>query len=567
MSKIIVYQLFPRLFGNTKAICVPNGSLQENGVGKFDDITLTAITAIKRLNVSHIWLTGILEHASTTDYSAFGIASVEHSLVKGKAGSPYAVRDYYDVSPDLANDVPNRMSEFIRLVERCHSLGLEVIIDFVPNHLFRQYASDAKPEKVVDFGAYDTPTIPFSPQNNFYYLPQTHFISPVKGAYKEVPARATGNNYFLPHPTPDDWYETVKLNYGIDYLNKNTAHFDPVPDTWHKMLDVLTFWADKGVDGFRCDMIEMVPVAFWVWVIPQMKAQKRLTFIAEIYKPEFYRDYLKSGFDYLYDKVGLYDTLKKVSRGDRPASDISHCWQCLGDLQPVMLNFLENHDEQRIASDFFLGNPLRALPALVVSACLNTAPFMLYSGQEFGERGMDVEGFSTLDGRTSIFDYWSVDTLKRFNNNGQFHAALLSDSEKEVYNLYIKFFTLLSSSPAITSGATYDLVYANMFHDHFNSDKHFAFLRHAKTPSEETLLIAVNFCDHPADLRIRIPEHAFQYLHIPNNVLLPDCVLFGSEDSIERTGMPLLGNTNPFPIHLSAYGAVVIRFHPFIPTQ
>jgi glycosidase len=330
------------------------------------------------------------------------------------------------------------------------------------------------------------------------------------------------------------------------------------------MLEILTFWADKGVDGFRCDMAEMVPVAFWTWVIPRVKMRKsHPIFIAEIYKKECYRDYIKSGFDYLYDKVGLYDTLKSVSRGECSASHISHCWQDLGDLQPYMLNFLENHDEQRIASDFFLNNPFKVIPALVVSTCLNTAPFMLYAGQEFGERGMEGEGFSTLDGRTTIFDYWSVDTLRRFNHHGQFHAELLSDFEKQLYHHYIKLFSLLSSSPALTSGATYDLGYANMHNGCFNPDKHFAFLRHVKIPTDETLLIAANFSDSPADLRIHIPKHAFAHLQIPDHALFSDVLLFDSQHPVNRTLEPqVLSSITLFSISLSPYDAVILRLIP-----
>ena len=517
-GKPIIYQLLPRLFGNENPACIPHGSLQENGSGKFNHITPAALAAIKRLGVTHLWLTGILEYATTTDYTQYGISLVDPSLVKGKAGSPYAIRDYYDVSPDLADDVPHRMNEFVELVARCHASGLKVIIDFVPNHLFRQYASDAKPLDVVDFGANDDPHTAFSPQNNFYYLLGTTFASPCKGEYREEPARATGNDCFVPNPGINDWYETVKLNYGVDVIHGGVSHFTPIPDTWYKMLDVLSFWTQKGVDGFRCDMAEMVPAAFWAWVIPQIKAQKKPPlFIAEIYRPELYRLYIESGFDYLYDKVGLYDTLKDILRGARPASDISYCWQQLGDLQPYMLHFLENHDEQRIASDFFLGDGFKALPALVVLTCLNTAPFMLYAGQEFGERGMDREGFSGVDGRTSIFDYWSVGSLRRFCNNGAYHAAQLTDSERRLYNLYTDLYSFIASSPALAIGATYDLVYANRHHGRFDPNKHFAFLRHVVGTEEEVLLVAVNFSDQSADVEIHIPPHAFEYLQIPHS--------------------------------------------------
>jgi len=556
---MLIYQLLPRLFGNRNSNCIPHGTIEENGVGKFADINLAALTSIKHLSVTHIWLTGILEHASTSDYSARGISPIDCSLVKGKAGSPYAIMDYYDVSPDLAQDVPRRMSEFEHLVERCHKVGLKVMIDFVPNHLFRQYASDAKPLGITDFGANDDQQLDFSPSNNFYYLNGAPFVSPVRSDYQEEPAKATGNDCFLPDPGVNDWYETVKLNYGVDYMHGHKAHFEPIPDTWLKMLDVLSFWADKGVDGFRCDMAEMVPAPFWAWVIPRIKSRKsHLIFIAEIYKTDYYPAYLKSGFDFLYDKVGLYDTLRAVLQGARPASDISPCWQHLGNMQPAMLNFLENHDEQRIASDFFVGNPFKAIPALVVSACLNTAPFLLYAGQEFGEKGMDNEGFSGVDGRTSIFDYWSVDTLRRYHNDGLYNLERFSDVEKKLYHLYIKLFALLSSSPAIAFGATHDLVYANQNNVRFNPNKHFAFLRHSKRPKEETLLIAVNFSDQPADMDIHIPKHAFEHLEIQDQRLVCGRVLFCTDDEVFPKTRVLFSSTSPVPVHLLAFGAVII---------
>ena len=534
-KKPVIYQLLPRLFGNTNRACIPNGSIQENGAGKFNDINSAALTAIKRLNVTHIWLTGILAHATTTDYTPFGLSPVDPSLVKGKAGSPYAIRDYYDVSPDLAVEVPNRMAEFTALVERCHTQGLKVIIDFIPNHVFRQYHSG--------LGKNDNPQIAFSPQNNFYYLPDTCFLPPVPSSYREKPAKVTGNDCFVPNPSINDWYETVKLNYGVDMQQGGVSHFDPIPDTWHQMREVLSFWAAKGVDGFRCDMAEMVPDAFWAWVIPQIKAtSNHPLFIAEIYRPELYRTFLKSGFDYLYDKVGLYDTLKAVLRGERPAADITHCWQQLGDLQPYMLNFLENHDEQRIASDFFMGDGFKALPALLVSMCLHNAPFMLYMGQEFGERGMDGEGFSGVDGRTSIFDYWSVGSLKRFCNDGKFNTEKLTDSERRLYSLYSQLCAVVAAHPALATGDTYDLVYANRHHNRFNPDKHFAFLRHLSGSEGEVLLIAVNFCDQPADIEVIIPPHAFEHLRIPTHENKPVTI----------------------PLQLSAWGAGILKIlkHP-----
>ena len=173
MSKIILYQIFTRLFGNDNTECVHNGSIEQNGCGKLADFTPEALEAIKRLGTTHVWYTGIIEHATQTDYSAQGIRPDHKATVKGKAGSPYAIKDYYDIDPDLATSVPNRMKEFTQLVKRTHDAGLKMIIDFVPNHVARCYHSDAKPKSVIDLGEKDDTSLFFSPKNNFYYLPGT----------------------------------------------------------------------------------------------------------------------------------------------------------------------------------------------------------------------------------------------------------------------------------------------------------------------------------------------------------------------------------------------------------
>ncbi|MDD2284650.1 MAG: alpha-amylase family protein, partial [Paludibacter sp.] len=411
MSKFIIYQVLPRLFGNHNTTNKPNGSLKENGCGKFNNFTSKALSEIKSLGVTHVWFTGVIEHATQTDYTTYGIRKDHPAIVKGKAGSAYAIKDYYDVDPDLAENVQDRMGEFERLVERTHKAGLKAIIDFVPNHVARQYASDAKPEGVRDLGETDLTDHAFHPNNNFYYLPGQPFHPQFDvDGYLEFPAKATGNDQFTAHPGINDWYETIKLNYGVDYMNNRQPYFDPVPDTWHKMLHILLFWAGKKIDGFRCDMAEMVPVEFWHWAIAKVKSNyPELIFIAEVYNPQEYRNFIfYGGFDYLYDKVGMYDLLRNITCHQHAATQITHAWQSLSGIEDKMLHFLENHDEQRIASDFFAGDPWKIIPALIVSATLTKAPFMLYAGQELGERGMDAEGFSGLDGRTTIFDYWGV---------------------------------------------------------------------------------------------------------------------------------------------------------------
>ena len=505
-----IYQVFTRLFGADKEVCIPSGTKQENGCGTMQDFTAKALEHIQALGCTHIWYTGIIEHASKTDYSAYGIPADNPDVVKGEAGSPYAIRDYYDVDPDLAKDPTKRIREFELLVERTHKAGLKVIIDFVPNHVARQYHSDAKPEGVHDLGEDDNKSCSFSPNNNFYYLPaeQLHLdniLSP--NTYKEVPAKATGNDNFTSWPDKNDWYETVKLNYGIDILGGRQGHFSPTPDTWHKMLDILFYWASKGIDGFRCNMAEMVPVEFWEWTLPQVKtAYPDIIFIAEVYNPDLYRDYIYRGhFDYLYDKVGLYDTLLNVCRGQSTQS-ITTCWQSVDDIRGHMLNFLENHDEQRLASDFLLGKAERALPAMLVSGLMPN-PFMLYFGQELGERGMDAEGYSGRDGRTTIFDYWSVPTIRRWRNKGHFDDKRLTTEELRLQQTYQR---ILQLREAAWAGSFYDLMYVNP-HLH----RQYAFVRHS---GKKFALIIANFSDSDETISLNIPQHFFDYTGVKEKV-------------------------------------------------
>lgn len=520
--KILIYQVLPRYFGNTKRGSVKNGSLSENGVGKFNHFTKAALEAIKSLGVTHVWYTGVLEHATQTDYSSYGILKDHPAVVKGKAGSPYAVKDYYDVDPDLAVSVPDRMKEFQNLVKRTHQQGLKVIIDFIPNHLARQYHSDAAPEGVADFGANDMKDWYFSPQNNFYYFPGQSFrgqFDLCAGAdepYEEMPVKVTGNDCFSACPSVNDWYETVKLNYGVDYQGCHTEYFDPIPDTWLKMREILLYWCAKGVDAFRCDMAEMVPAAFWAWVTKQVKTQyPDILFIGEVYNPGLYRQYLQSGFDYLYDKIGLYDSLKAVVQGYAPAFSLTRCWQSLGDIQEHMLNFLENHDEQRLASPFFAGDARKGLPALVVSATMNVNPFMLYCGQELGESGMYEEGFSGRDGRSTIFDYWCIDSVAAWNNKGKFNNEKLSDEQAWLRGQYQKILQVCQSEKAITQGQFYDLMYVNADRSRFDDTKLYAYMRKYKN---ELILVVANFGDKDAHASVRIPQHLFDFWQIkPQN--------------------------------------------------
>ena len=504
---MIIYQVLTRLFGNNETLLVPNGTKEQNGCGKMSDFTLKALEEIRSLGATHIWYTGIIEHATQTDYTSYGISPDHPDVVKGKAGSAYAIKDYYDVDPDLAEKVPARMKEFQNLVARSHKAGLKVIIDFVPNHVARQYHSDVCPEGTDDLGVGDDTNVPFSNQNNFYYLSgeALHLDNIKQGSsYSEFPAKATGNDVFCAWPGCNDWYETVKLNYGIDVCAGRVGHFSPVPDTWHKMLNILLFWAEKGIDGFRCDMAEMVPVEFWEWVIPQVKvAFPDILFIAEVYNPAEYRNYIHRGhFDYLYDKVGLYDTLKAVAQGSASAQSITSCWQQTDDIRMNMLNFLENHDEQRLASDFFVGDARKGRAPLLVSALMYKNPFMVYFGQELGERGMDEEGFSGRDGRTTIFDYWTVDTIRRWRNKGSFDGKLLSEEELLLRKFYASVLRLKEQEIAFSDGEFFDLMYKNP-HLHLQ----YVFARKGK---KNVFMVVANFSEKDQQVQINLPRHLFE---------------------------------------------------------
>ena len=502
MSKAIIYQLFPRWFANYNETRKYNGTKEENGCGRFVDINERALKAIVDLGATHVWYTGVIRHA-TAQYN-------HPAITKGKAGSPYAITDYYDVDPDLAKNESKRMEEFEDLVKRTHEAGLGVIIDFVPNHVSREYKSMCKPASVKDLGEGDHPEWAFSPLNDFYYLPGERFTmdKDLQG-YEEYPAKVTGNDCFTSHPSENDWYETVKLNYGVFYQGGMEKQFNPIPSVWPKMLDILLFWASKGVDGVRVDMAEMVPVEFFAWAIAQVKKKhKKFFFIGECYDPYKYDAYLAAGFDYLYDKVGMYEYLRGVTSKGWAADGITRQWMQHGDVRiNHMLYFLENHDEQRLASGFFCGDGRCAEPAMIVAATLNQCPLMIYSGQELGERGMDLEGFSGIDGRTTIFDYWGVKSMQAWANKGKFDGAKLLPEQKELRAFYQRLLTIARDDKAVQKGRMYDITYAQGVG--FDRQQHFAFLRSIKG---ETLLVVANFHDREQHVNVRIPNDAFVYL-------------------------------------------------------
>ncbi len=555
-EKLIIYQLFPRIFSNTNPNCVPWGTLAQNGSGKLNDFTPFVLEKIRELGVNCIWFTGIIEHATKTDFSEYGIIPDNPNVVKGEAGSPYAIKDYYDVDPALAESVPDRMKEFENLVKRVHDAGLRMLIDFVPNHTARVYHSDVAPEGVSDFGAGDNINMNFAPSNNYYYISNQQFYPAInlsaegETPYVEFPAKATGNDCFTAFCGEYDWYETVKLNYGHDY-NDHSDHFYPIPDTWNKMLHILKFWASKGVDGFRCDMVFMVPLPFWHWAIPQVKAEyPDVIFIGEIYDVGLYRPFLDYGcFDYLYDKVNLYDTLVNIEKNGFSAAQLTGCWQTVDGIGDRMLNFLENHDEVRFGSREFAGDSLRVIPSLVVSSMISKGPYMIYYGQELGEQARDNEGFAGDNNRTTIFDYWSVSTLRRWYNGGKCDDSLLSPHERWLRNVYKTVLNLCNSRVALREGDFFDLMYVNLQSDGFNPHSQFAFLRYK---DDDILLIVANFSATSASVKVNIPDVAFRMTGLEEREIVSRDLIWGKPHKIS------ISRHEPVSVFLSAEDALVL---------
>ena len=540
MGKVIIYQMLPRLWGNIGGKNIKNGTLKDNGCGKFSSIDTISLEYLRSLGVSHVWYTGIIRHATAEDSD--GCTPSPADWVKGRAGSPYSITDYYDVNPYLADEPENRMEEFHKLVERTHAAGLKVIIDFVPNHVARDYgrfaATHPAPTGMAALGESDDKSVHWKDSNDFFYYPGIPLALPIQNqTYMEMPAMASGNSY-TSSPGVNDWYDTIKLNY-----------CDTHTETWEKMYDIVNFWAGQGVDGFRCDMVELVPPAFFKWLISRIKKDRPdLLFVAEVYQKTLYSKYIREiGFDLLYDKSGIYDTLRAIVEKNakdsgvpvedwQSAKRITWNWQSLGDLQPYMLNFLENHDEQRFASDFFGCDARNSYAALYTALYLNNAPFMLYAGEEVGERGMDNEGFSGRDGRTSIFDWWAPSSLTRLYKYIHGEKEALAPEEETMLDTYRKALKFAAEDNAVSKGTVYDLCYCNYASDGFNPDRHFAFLRDFE---DETLLIVCNFSKNDAEMRISIPEHAFNWMKMPE-----------SEE---------FNHTTPVSVHVPATNGVIIK--------
>lgn len=580
-GKKVVYQVFTRLFGNTNTINKPWGTIEENGVGKFADFTDEALKEIKELGVTHIWYTGVPHHAVINDYTAYSISNDDPDVVKGRAGSPYAVKDYYNVNPDLAVDPENRLEEFKELIHRSHNNGLKVIIDIVPNHVARNYQGSVNLPGIEDFGASDDVSVVYDKDNNFYYNPNEEFKVPAwqdgylplggeenraaDGRFKEAPTKWTGNGSRLSQPDFNDWYETVKINYGVrpdgtkdfdelpnEYDKKDySVHFEfwknkEVPDSWKKFKNIALYWLDFGVDGFRYDMAEMVPVEFWSYMNSNIKVKKPEAFLlAEVYNPDLYRAYIHLGkMDYLYDKVELYDSIKHIMKGHGWTDHIPVVQDGLKDIEHQMLHFLENHDEQRIASPEFVGNAEKGKPAMVVSATISTSPTMIYFGQEVGEPGAENAGFGKPS-RTSIFDYIGVPHHQRWVNNKKFDGGQLTQKEKELRDFYKRLLNFTISSDALM-GEYQDIHFYNK--DNTENYNH-KVLSYVRWSADEKLIVVSNF---DAD-----QSYSFE-LKLPNSIVSEWQLKNGSYNLIEE----LYGEKNKELKVVNGQGFVNVELRP-----
>jgi glycosidase len=587
-GKIVVYQVFTRLFGNTNTTNTPWGTLEENGVGKFSDFTPRALEEIRNLGVTHIWYTGVPHHALVTDYTAYGISQDDPDVVKGRAGSPYAVKDYYNVNPDLAEDPARRLEEFKQLVDRTHKAGLKVLIDIVPNHVARRYEGGSTPPGQTPFGSGDDTTLEYARDNDFYYIPGQAFRVPEwKGGYRplggephplsdsrfeENPAKWTGNGSRLAQPDADDWYETVKLNYGVrpdgthDFEALPAGYSElghaahsafwadkDVPGTWEKFRDIALYWLDLGVDGFRYDMAEMVPVEFWSYLNSHIKNKNPDAFLlAEVYNPERYRDYIRVGkMDYLYDKVELYDSLKHIMKGYGWTDHIPVVQNGLKDIEHHMLHFLENHDEQRIPSPEFAGSAQMGKPAMVVSATLSTSPTMIYFGQEVGEPGAENAGFGKAS-RTSIFDYIGVPHLQRWVNGKKFDGGQLSQEEKELRDFYSRLLNFVIRSSALM-GAYEDIHYYNKEHTPGYDHRVYSFVRWSEG---ERLVILSNFDPEKSySLDLAIPPHIVGAWGLAPGDYPMEEMLYGAASPVLRVS----DGTGRVPLELGPLESVILK--------
>ena len=565
----VVYQLFVRHFSNHKAGGEPWGSRDANGCGTFAGVNDAALDALSQMGITHVWFTGVLRHATQTAHP--GLPADPACTVKGIAGSPYAVTDYFDVDPDLAEDPARRLDEFADLLRRCRRHGLVPLMDFIPNHVSRCYRSTVRPQS--SFGAGDDTAHFFRRDNAFYYLhpqnsdralqlPQGEF-TPERGH-----GRVTGNNAETWTPGACDWYETVKLNYGCDYTlgPAGVARMLPPcgaePRVWRIMNEVLAYWQELGVGGFRCDMAHMVPPTFWRWAI----ARARLRDEDAFFMAEGYNDHMKltggdvhdalldAGFNAVYDSPA-YDALRGICERGAWANDLDEANR--DHLKSFFrgVRYLENHDEQRLAAPCAWNGrgPAVARALMAAQYTATASPVLVYNGQECGEDASGPGGFGGDNGRTSIFDYTSLPHFRHWTAGGAFDGSAMTPQERALRGATVSVLRLLQH-PALSKGGFYGLNWANKETPGFGrvegeqTSGHYlyAYLRHYRK-AKATVLVVCNF--HPQQdftTCIHIPQNAQDWcakkpgVHTFRNLLDPAAPpLSATAAELDAGGLPV----------------------------
>ena len=587
-ARPVIYQMLPRLFGNTVETRLPGAPIEVNGCGKFNDIADAALNSLKDMGFSHIWLTGVLEQASGTSWP--GRPADAPDILKGVAGSPYAIKDYFDVCPDYAENPAERLREFKSLVARCHARGLKVIIDFVPNHVARSYESDVKPD--LSFGCDDNHSAFFDRDNHFYYLRSS---DPGGGPPLKLPTagmpgcsglfepetefgRVTGNNVVSWSPSIHDWYETVKLNYGHDFTSgRDTSHLpapdaspESVPRTWRTMDAILSYWQQTGVDGFRADMAHMIPIEFWRWSIRRARARNASVFFsAEAYDndPAKLTDghvldaLLEAGFDAVYDDPA-YDVLEGLYDSGKWANDLDALTFTGGKRFHHSLRYAENHDEVRLASPLEWGGHGMHVgrPVTAVLFGMGRGPLMLYSGQEVGEPAAGSAGFGGDNARTTIFDYWSMPEFAKWINDGRFDGGRLSEGQKDLRDWYGRLIHLMHE-PAFAKGEFYGLNHANKANPAFGrigdetASGHWLYSYLRRDPgSRQAFLVVANFhgSETLRDVKVIIPKHALQWLESSGAIEFEERLNPAWKIGMSASGLPSHGLPLPSLPPLSA---------------
>jgi glycosidase len=587
-GKKVVYQLVVRYFGNTGGANAFDGDLATNGCGKFADVNEAAVAALVELGVTHVWLTGALRQATLTDYSTAGLPADPPEVVKGRAGSCYAVRDYCDVCPDYAVDPAQRMAEFEALVGRLHVAGLKIILDLVPNHVSRNYSSA---NSACDFGAGDDQTRFFDPQNNFFYLANppgqeltlpfperwrprgvafTGSFAREDGGPGRVP-RATGDNVAVPWPGQTSWYETVKLNYGWDFT-RGTGSYAPRPRTWTMIDAVLAFWQAKGVDGFRCDFVHYVPAEAWAYLIGQARQRRPdAFFVGEAYFPNEWNDPVRSrtaliqaGFDAVYHATS-YEELKNAYRGESlDAYDHEMLWGLADGDRVHLLEYLENHDERRIPSpivsdggpgDSGFGSADAGRQLAPLQFLSGPGPVLIFNGQEVGERGEGATGFKGDNGRTTIFDYWRMPQFSLWVNDHRYDGGGLDPAARSLRSFY-RDLLALCADPCVAEGGYWGLRYANRpWSGPGCSDWLYAFARYA--PGEgRALVVVANFRpDAPETGQLRLPPDFLQAAGLDAASAIPISLVL---DATGKRADPV-GRFTPQELELNGLQATVAR--------